>query len=106
MEEYKLAEKQVLTELPKKYPKLFEIFIIIKMFLSACFSTEIVDDSVYYTMVSMWGFEFAISIVVLIVTFTNKSHSVWVAIGIVFIIQIIATLIHLVIGNTKTYKVK
>jgi hypothetical protein len=108
MEQYELAEKQILTELPQKYPKTFEIFIIFKMFLTtifgAIFNLEITDDGVYYGMIWMWIVEFAASIMILTVTFSNTpKYSIWTAVGIVCIMQFIAFLIHIAVGHTRNY---
>jgi len=103
MEQYELAEKQVITELPQRYPQLFEIFIIVKLFITTIFNSEITDEKVYYGIIWMWINEFVVSICVLITTFYNVKHgySISTAFLIVGGFQVIAFIIHAVVGHTK-----
>lgn len=110
MEQYELAEKQVLTELPTKYPMMFEVFIIVKLFLTtifdAIFNLEITDDSVYYGIIWIWIVEFAVCLIVMIVTFCNvdRGYSMSTAYTITAIAQVVTFIIHTAIGHTRNYR--
>lgn len=106
MEEYELLENKILTEFPNRYPKLFEIFIIFKLFLITIlgniFSNCIEDDYVYYGMIWLWVVNWIASLTILATTFVhNQEYSMTTAFYIVFILQFVCFVIHTIVGHTK-----
>ena len=108
MESYELAEKNILTEIPSKYPKTFELLVLFKFIITSIFgvfSTKIIKDEAYTTITVIWVLDAIISTIMVWIAIGNHTTypiiNNYVGIG---VINSVCILIHLMIGNTETGK--
>ena len=100
MESYKVAEEQILTELPTKYPQLFELFILIKTLLNVSFGTKFSSGDAYATMFVVWIISGIISAIALMVgVFNPDKFSLSSVIMGVVVLEAVVFLIHMVMGR-------
>ena len=101
MESYKVAEEQILTELPTKYPQLFELFVLIKTLLNISFGTKFDGDS-WCVMFAAWIIGGAISVISIMVCMFNDQYDITLAYMGVPLIMFVLFVIHMVMGRAKS----